>query len=209
MRSNEHALSGVVYSAKHSRCLSIYRALVSFIRLEVTALFSLLQLTGFTPTSVSWPAAVLWLVSLLRSSHVDGRIVNNDLGNLHLNVHCRLGKFVAILRCRANRETATFLLSIIILSGNVSVNPGPVTKIATQLPSKSSSLGLQPSDLQLVTTPTDGHCLFHATRLSLLHQHNISLSVANIIDAVRSELYTNYAEYTAFGFVSFDDFPYK
>ena len=77
------------------------------------------------------------------------------------------------------------VLSIILLGGDIQLNPGLPIFVLKSLPIIEH---LQPSDLQLIQTPSDGHCLFHAIHLSLHHMHKLHLSVQFIINATRHEL---------------------
>jgi hypothetical protein len=84
-------------------------------------------------------------------------------------------------------------LTLLLLSGNIKSNPGPASSISL----------LQPEDILLpVPTPADGHCLFHALSISLLHQLNIQLSTNHVVNAVRTELLHNMNDYSSFGFNS-------
>ena len=71
--------------------------------------------------------------------------------------------FGQLLRYHVNIRTVALTLSLIILSGNLELNPGPHSDFC-----KPSLLYvLKSSDLLSIYTPADGHCLFHAIQLSL------------------------------------------
>ena len=95
------------------------------------------------------------------------------------------------------------VLSIILLSGDIQLNPSQSTFVLNSLPVIDH---LQPSDLQLIQTPSDGHCLFHAIHLSLHHKHKLHLPVQFIINATRHELLARSADYIQFGFPNVLDY---
>jgi hypothetical protein len=113
-----------------------------------------------------------------------------------------LHRFKQRLHCRSIR--AITLLALLLI-GNVSLNPSPTNDCLRGIPG-NSCINLQPSELQLISTNGDGHCLFHAVRISLLHQHGINLSTEYIIQQVRHELANNCDYYISFGFRSMIDY---
>ena len=95
------------------------------------------------------------------------------------------------------------VLSIILLSGGIQLNLSPPTFVLKSLPVIDH---LQSSDLQLIQTPSDGHCQFHTIHLSLHHMHKLHLPLQFIINATRHELLARSADYIQFGFPNVLDY---
>ena len=112
------------------------------------------------------------------------------------------------LRCTLRRSSTAIVLCVILISGDIHLNPGPTTRSITafaatpQLRELPAFISLAPTQLQRINTPGDGHCLFHAVSLSLKHLYDLSLPTALIINLVQNELLTHFIEYSSFGFSS-------
>ena len=115
----------------------------------------------------------------------------------HHRINARRLLLVVSQSCNA------IVLSIILLSGDIQLNPGLHTFVLKSLPVIDH---LQPSDLQLIQTPSDGHYLFHAIHLPLHHMHKLHLPVQFIINATRHELLARSADYIQFGFLNVLDY---
>ena len=126
--------------------------------------------------------------------------------------------------CHSRRKALAWLFTLLLLlSGSVHPNPGPLEAAAhtpgvqlnlhrhftpacgccsqvcmgCKLPAFAS---LKAAQLQCISTPSDGHCLFHAVSLSLKHQHHLCMPTELIINLIKQEFSNNSAEYMAFGF---------
>ena len=114
------------------------------------------------------------------------------------------------------RQKCTYLSLLLLATGTVHPNPGPTYRptqndVPSYVLSANSTLTdylglLHPNDIQIIPTPADGHCLFHAISLSFLYQHGVNISTEAIIKRVRNELLNNYDAYMPFGYTNFSLF---
>ena len=93
--------------------------------------------------------------------------------------------------------------SILLLSGDIHLNLGPLSLRLRDLPSFYT---LQPCDLLQVATPSHVHCLFHAASLFLHHVHGLHIPCHDIIAFVRQELLNNADDYISFGYYNINVF---
>ena len=105
------------------------------------------------------------------------------------------------------------LLSVIVVSGNIQLNPGSTTGSSAAAVAVLQFRWLPAFDLltltmlQRITTPSDKYCLFQAISLSLKHLHSYSLSITQtIINLAQSKLWTHSVDYLVFGFKSENSF---
>ena len=76
-----------------------------------------------------------------------------------------------LVRRQSMRKYILFCISLLI-SGDIHPNPGPAL-ISRSQPALQECL----STAQLINTPSDGHCLLHAVRISIRYYLNINISL--------------------------------
>ena len=100
-------------------------------------------------------------------------------------------------QCKYSARVIT--TDVILLCGDIHLNPGPV---ALQLKSLPDFFSLTAADLRMIHTLSDGLCLLHATSLSLRHLHGLHISTRHLVDLGSRELHCNATDYLPFGFAN-------
>ena len=100
------------------------------------------------------------------------------------------------------RRYSAWLIILLILSGNIELNPGPALQLCRQQLDCHSIL--QHCDNVLIAS--DGHCLPHAVSISFRNYLSTNIHVNDIIKFVRSELSVNINEYSTYLNVSSTDY---
>ena len=99
---------------------------------------------------------------------------------------------IRLVRRQSTRKYTLFCISLLIF-GDIQPNPGPALINQSQ-PALLECL----STAQLINTPSDGHCLLYAMRISIHSHLNININVKQITDFTYEDLLNNSNSYLPF-----------
>jgi hypothetical protein len=98
------------------------------------------------------------------------------------------------------------LVCLILLAGDVSLNPGPLALVCRSQPPLDS---LNFSDFKTIPTPGDGHCFLYAVRRSIAEYLKIHISHSELCRLINDEFCHNGNIYLSYFNGSPDDFYYQ